>query len=67
MKTEILTYQNCDSNGDLPGTFTREVEFEEGACDGCDLSDRECWVISPGVDECPLVMSNLLSRAPKEN
>lgn len=59
---EILTYRNPDGS-----TFTSEFNCDLG-CEGCETNDH-CYVDDemPGLHGgCPLVASNLVSRAPKE-
>jgi hypothetical protein len=65
---EILTYRNLDNNGErVEGTFTRELEIIT-SCKEC--TDNDCCYVDgemPGIDNCPLVFKNLISRAPKGN
>lgn len=59
---EILTYRSEDGS-----TFTREFECDLG-CEGCH-NNNHCYIDDevPGIQGgCPLQMSNLVSREPKE-
>lgn len=59
---EILTYSDDE------GTYTRELEILDG-CDSC-MGSGNCRVDGElmSMDRpCPLVCSNLISRAPKGN